>query len=532
LIHPAENAHVEAERATMRENETGSELDVGVEEIEVTGTKRLPPTPEILDALEQNYPIEASVADLVDNSIDAQASHVLIRIQRRGDRLVSLCVVDNGRGMAEATLDEAMQFARRRKYLSADLGMFGVGLKTASLSQADILTVVSKARGSQASGRQWTKTGIKGRDWQCNIISPGSAARLLGKDWGAASPRPTGTVVRWDRVADFERLRQGIDAYVERIVLRIRQHLGLKLHRFLENRKVSITIDVHDAVSNESGAPCSVAPMNPFPPKPLVGAPGYPKIFVATIPDFGKLEMRAHIWKKRAAVDGYKLGGGKVADHQGLYFYRHDRLIQDGGWCGLLATNEPHMSLARVEIEIPDAMAEYLKVRSNKAGIDAPATFSDFLENARAADGTLFREFLDKADEVYRKKGPQQARPMLRPGNGVPSEVREALDKAGARFSRGGALVMAWGRLQGAHFFELDQDKRSVTLNLRYRKMLLRGAHGGKTDLPLVRTLLFLLVEATVAGDRIGKTEKQRLRAIRVALTAALKSEQRWAEDA
>ena len=57
---------------------------------------------------------------------------------------------------------------------------------------------------------------------------------------------------------------------------------------------------------------------------------------MAIVPRIGELKMQAHIWRKRAAVDGYKLGGGKVADHQGLYFYRHDRLIQDGGWCGLL----------------------------------------------------------------------------------------------------------------------------------------------------------------------------------------------------
>lgn len=500
-------------------------------DIEVTGTKRLPPHPEILDALEQNYPIEASIADLVDNSIDAQASRVLIRIQRRENRLVSVCIVDDGTGMDEAKLDEAMQFARKRHYRPGDLGMFGVGLKTASLSQADVLTVVSRARGSAPAGRQWTKAGIKVRDWECSILSARSAAEMLGRNWGPVKPRPCGTIVRWDRLAEFDRLRHGIDAYIERIVVRIQQHLGLKLHRFLEKRKVAIRIDVQDILSGQSGPPSNVAPLNPFPPREFVGAVGYPKNFVASFAGIGDLKLRAHIWRKRAAVDGYKLGGGKVAEHQGLYFYRHDRLIQDGGWCGLLATNEPHMSLARVEVDIPTSFAAYLKVHSNKAGIDAPATFPDYLQKARSTDGTTFRAYLDKADEVYRKKGPQQARPMLRPGDGLPSDVRDALEKMRVRFSRGGALSMSWDHLHGSDLFGIDQDARTITLNARYRKMLLRNAHGGKTDLPLVRTLLYLLLEGTTAGDRIGKVEKERLRAIQEAIRAALKSERRWATN-
>jgi hypothetical protein len=503
----------------------------GPVDLEVTGTRRLPPTPEILDALEKDYPIEASIADLVDNSIDAKASRVLIRILRRENRLVNVCIVDNGIGMDERKLDEAMQFARKRQYRPGDIGMFGVGLKTASLSQAEMLTVISRARGNSAGGRQWTKAGIKEHDWECNIIAGRSAAEMLGKNWGQVRLTPSGTIVRWDRVADFDRLRQGVDAYIERIIVRIQQHLGLKLHRFLEKRKVRIQIDVQDIDSGDNGAPSLVSPMNPFPPKPLIGASGYPKIFIASVQGVGELRMRAYIWKKRAADDGYKLGGGKVAEHQGLYFYRHDRLIQDGGWCGLLATNEPHMSLARVEVDIPDLFGGYLKVRSNKAGVDAPATFSDCLQKARAADGTPFRSFLDKADEVYRKKGPLKGRPMLSPGAGIPSDVRDALDRAEVRFLRGTSVEVSWDNLHTLDLFRIDQDLRIITLNSRYRKMLLRGAHGGKTDVPLLRTLLYLLLEGSVARDRIGYVEKERLRAMQAALRAALKLERRWAEN-
>jgi hypothetical protein len=239
--------------------------------------------------------------------------------------------------------------------------------------------------------------------------------------------------------------------------------------------------------------------------------------------------MRAHIWRKKSKEEGYKLGGGRVAEHQGFYFFRHDRLIQDGGWSGIIGTNEPHMSLARVEVDIPDALRGYLKVRSNKAGVDVPATFGTAVQAARARDGTTFDDFLQKADEVYRRRGEQRARPMVTPGSGIPAEVCKVLEKRSMRFLRGRKCSVVWERMKGTGFIEVDQENRQIALNSRYRNMLLRGAHGGKTDLPLLRTLLYFVFESLLAGDRIGPVERLRLEAIQASMNAALKLESQWA---
>src|SRR5580692_13008443 len=78
---------------------------------EISGHETVRPTPYILDALEKDYPLEASIADLVDNSIDARAKNVLIRFLKRDSRLTSLCLVDDGIGMDTAAIRRAMQFA-------------------------------------------------------------------------------------------------------------------------------------------------------------------------------------------------------------------------------------------------------------------------------------------------------------------------------------------------------------------------------------------------------------------------------------
>jgi hypothetical protein len=498
-------------------------------EIELSGHERVRPTPQILDALERDYPLEASIADLVDNSIDAKAANVLIRFVRNGPRLASLCVADDGEGMTGRVITTAMQFAGRRQYGATDLGMFGVGLKTASLSQAESVIVASRARGQAGVGRRWTKSGIKNHDWRLDVLTTNSAVRILEHDWGFPEFH-SGTVVRWESVYDFERLHSGVERYLDQAKRRIQTHLGLKLHRFLERRKIRIRIDVQD-VQGGVGPPSEVLPLNPFPPKGGSGAVTYPKLFRAQLPDAGNLKMRAHIWRRKSREEGYKLGGGRVAEHQGFYFYRHDRLIQDGGWCGVIATNEPHMSLARVEVDIPDSMASYLKVRSNKAGVDVPATFGSCIKEARSKDGTDFEAYLKRAEEIYRRRGEIKPRPILAPGDGIPAEVKKALVRRGVQFARGRECTVAWGKHTGSGFLHIDLQERTILLNSRYRKMLLRGAHGGKTDLPLLRTLLFFVFESLLSGDRIGPIERGRLEAIHASMNAAIRLEKQWADE-
>jgi hypothetical protein len=498
-------------------------------DLEISDSETLEPTPDILDALEKAYPLEASIADLVDNSIDAEATKVLVRFVKFSGRLQSLYLVDNGRGMDAEILRRAMQFGARRDYHSKDLGMFGVGLKTASLSQAQILTVVSRRKDGNPVGRQWTRDDIKKRHWTVNILDPRSIGPLLARKWGFIGPIKAGTIVVWDRVNDFDRLRVDLDGYLELAIKRICLHLGLKLHRFLERGRLTIQIDVEDIDVADVGPPTEVRPMNPFPTGDLVGARGFPKEFTAKLPGEGSLVLRGHIWRKKSKDPGYQLGRGKVAEHQGFYFYRHDRLIQDGGWCEVIGTNEPHMSLARIEVDIPDRLRDYLKVRSDKNGVDVPASFGDAIFAARAKEGMTFEQYIRRAEEVYRHRGKLTARPMLAPGSGIPAEVRNALERKSMKFLPGAGCTIVWGPLSGYNLFEVDRENRSIVLNQKYRSVLLRGAHGGKTDLPLLRTLLYFTFESLLAGSRIGPVERLRIEAIQNAMNAALKLEQQWA---
>lgn len=496
------------------------------ETLNTSGHKTIHPTADVLDALKQDYPIEASVADLIDNSIDAEATTVVVRLFERSNRIIGLCIADDGNGMGERQIDEAMQFAKKRSYTSKDLGMFGLGLKTASLSQADVLTVISRAPGQEPVGRRWSETGIKLADWRCDVIAPADARAEFGLDWGRLGKLRKGTIVRWDKVRDFERLPDSeVSKYVSRLRATISRHVGLKLHRILTRKQIQVVLDTIDVDTGEMGLEMVVAPLNPFPAS--TGRKGYPRMFVVKIPDHGTLDFRAHIWPKKSPEPGFKLETGKSAEHQGFYFYRRDRLVQEGGWNGARASAEPHLSLARVEIDIPDNLANYFRVHSTKRGVDVPRSFTAALEAARAKDdpSVTFANYLAAAEETYRTRGEQGEKPILAPGPGIPAPVRIALEKEQTPFKRGRGMKLKWGRVIGKKFFDFDREADEVILNDRYRAALLAGRKASGADLPVIRVLLYFLLAPTLERTRDSVAESGRLRAIQSALMAAAKLE-------
>ncbi len=106
-----------------------------------------------------------AVAELIDNSFDAQATEIgvvlLVEDDERGSPH-TVAVLDNGRGMAEETLRRSIQygFSGQDSALDKPLGKFGVGLVAASFSQCSDLTVMSW-QDSEAANGSVSSTGIR-----------------------------------------------------------------------------------------------------------------------------------------------------------------------------------------------------------------------------------------------------------------------------------------------------------------------------------------------------------------------------------
>ena len=487
--------------------------------IDAVGKKMLPPDPDVLEAIGLGHEMPSALADLVDNSIDARASQILIRFVEVGGTLASLVVVDDGDGMDDKMIDEAMTVGKRRDYEDKALGHFGMGLKAASFSQADVLTVMSKKKRGIAVGRRLMRTGS--RSFECDVLDPAQVQTELET---LALNGDSGTIVRWDSVRTFPAAteRRVTDDYLARTFHASRTHLGLVLHRILTTSKARIALDVFDADSGETGSPQTVESIDPFGYR-RSGFPGYPKAFDCKAGG-GTIPLTAHVWPPRSEALGYRLDGTPEG-HQGFYFYRNDRLLEAGGWKGA-AVPHRRLQLARITVDIT-AFPKLFTMNMEKNSVYPLPEFIRAVERSQAADGTTFKSYLAAAEETFRLGNQRNTgrHEVIPPGAGIAPDVKRAITNELPMHEGRNALEIRWKWLPGEDFFEVDRTNDTLWLNSIYRKGLLGGQRGGLNDLPVIKSLLYLLMEDIFRGPAFGARDKDNVEIWQAILTPAVQAE-------
>lgn len=179
------------------------------------------------------YSFEAAVADIVDNSISAGATEVLIGFQ--SIEPAWLCIEDNGCGMTAEELENAMRYGSQSSLAQRsenDLGRFGLGMKMASLSQCRTLIVMTKKNG-MISAASWDLDYIvQQNNWSLKTFSEDEIQQFPGYDYLMVCE--SGTVVIWK---NFDRLQKESANFHQDFDEKIdvtRQHLALVFHRFLD----------------------------------------------------------------------------------------------------------------------------------------------------------------------------------------------------------------------------------------------------------------------------------------------------------
>lgn len=194
----------------------------------------LPPfAPSLIQSLRAvGYTTPAALADLIDNSIAALSRHVAIRFEAQSDPYVA--IVDDGEGMDDAALLAAMRFGSRdprEARTGLDLGRFGLGLKTASLSQGRRLTVAS-LRSSKLSIAAWDVDvcELRGGWWLERPAADAIPAEVLE----LLTSQRSGTAVIWQRL-DRLTATGGLSPAraIEIAMDESADHLAMVFHRFL-----------------------------------------------------------------------------------------------------------------------------------------------------------------------------------------------------------------------------------------------------------------------------------------------------------
>lgn len=345
------------------------------------------------------YDLPTALADLVDNSLSAGARHIWLRFEWDGDASV-LSVTDDGHGMSAAELVEAMRLGTRgplAERSAHDLGRFGLGLKTASLSQCRRLTVRSRRAGGT----------LETRCWDLDLIAAKNDWRLLRSADTTAEPHfarlatlPAGTTVLWQHL---DRLTRNQDAQNERHQRRFHErieetsrHLGMVFHRLMTG-----TAGVRLFLNERP-----IEPWDPF----LEQHPATTRLSDHVNLDGVPLPVRAFVLPhfSKLTPDDHTAGAGPRGwlAHQGFYIYRRERLLVAGDWLGFGDSRdaawrkEEHLKLARIAVDLPNTLDHEWQINVTKSRATPPLAVRDRLrgiaENVRA-----------RARAVYTHRGAQ-----------------------------------------------------------------------------------------------------------------------------
>ncbi|WP_440639411.1 ATP-binding protein [Bradyrhizobium sp. PUT101] len=470
------------------------------------------------------YTFESAVADIIDNSIDARALSVLVRIYIRKDGQLDLFVWDDGHGMAPDTLRDAMRFGADVSNDIDRLGKFGLGLKLASLSQAREVQVVTRKDG-KISGREWPEHGIA-QGFVCKVFDEEECFRLVHD---AVPERPlerSGTIVKWSNLYRLRRHQDTAEEFAQKLLKRLENFLSIAFHRFLSGRprKLTITLDVFDQHSNSAGLPVQVRPLDPF-GYDRSGNPAFPLQMSVDGPYSDRIKVIAHIWPPNSTAPAYRLPGG-ANSRQGFYFYRNNRLIQAGGWNGIREA-EPHSSLARLEVDIAAELDVDVSLDVKKMEIQLPPDLAKALLRAQTTTGIDFKKYISIANDAYRKRAVTDGELPLIPSGGLPATLvtflhKELRIKATTKHHD---LKIGWRKLDNELFFDIDRDGGNLYINQAYRKQLQHGLAGSSADVPVLKCLLFLVLEDALSSERMGAKMRERLEQINRILVRAVRFE-------
>ena len=492
---------------------------------DAVASRSVPPDPGILKAIGLNHGFESAIADLVDNSLDASAKRVLVRFVLHEGLATQLLVVDNGRGMGADEIDSAMQLGKPKEIVPGVMGHFGVGLKSASFSQASELTVLSRTIGGAAVGRRMQRDTRKS-SFEFDVLESGQAQAALDGTWTDFAT-PSGTIVRWDAIRTFPVSRDltVTTSFIETKVAELKNHLGLMFHRLLKPKVFSIDIDVFDSDAGEAGFSFPVEPIDPF-AYVRTGVSGYPKTLLASCGS-ESIPLACHIWPAGSDSQFFKLAGAPVDRFQGFYLYRNNRLLSAGQWGGV-AQETKRRRLARVAVDIEDHL-DVFSMSVEKSGVHMVADLVHAVERAACTDGTTFASYLAEAEEAFRQSNRRIRRriPILPPGQGISPKVKVALSREVDFIEGEDPLRIRWKRLSDGDFAKVDRRERTLWLNSEYREAILKGTPGGVNDAPLLKALLFLLYEDVFRGVAFGPKDKDNVSLWLDVLTAAAEEERR-----
>ena len=330
------------------------------------------------------YSFESAVADIVDNSISADASRISLRFGiDPAEVYVAIC--DDGCGMNQSELFDAMKYGSEQKRdgrADNDLGRFGLGLKAASLSQCRKLTVASKKNGT-ISACIWDLDIVEEKqDWYMVECDEDQIKAIKSVIWLDAVEH--GTVVVWENFDLLEKSVGSVYSALMKYQDTTANYLALIFHRYLNYRLTGLDpfLENHNKTN--------VRKRVEIPIKDNTGVERMVVVQPYVLP-----------FQKDLSAEDKRLSGGmeNYRSRQGFYIYRNERLIVWGKWFG-----RPRDELTKYA-RIPNTLDDIWGIDIKKQSAEIPASIRQRLNRAiddamdSAIKAQTYRGRIEKIDE-------------------------------------------------------------------------------------------------------------------------------------
>jgi len=316
----------------------------------------------------QGYTPPVAIADIIDNSLAAGADTVKVEFSEQPGGTFRVFIQDNGCGMNDEELKKAMQIGSSSEMARTSLSVYGMGLKAGSLSFSDSFNVLTRNKDSEDVWvARYDMDEQAENPWSITFgRAGGRTLERFDREVGSG----TGTIVEWEE-ADFKDVDMDSRKMRVKPVSDVQEatenYLGLVFNRYM-NGEVEGYPPVSIFVNKQK-----LEPFNPVDDtyldedwKPVVD-----DLSVKISTPNGEVDvpyrMTTYMISDSVSKNESRLG---MRD-QGIFPYRHDRLLQAPSWLGV-ATFHPDLNVARVVLDLPPILDSVLRTDMKKSGLALP----------------------------------------------------------------------------------------------------------------------------------------------------------------
>jgi hypothetical protein len=369
------------------------------------------------------YRPASAIMDIIDNSVTAGAKHIVVSLTTNPERsignrnnVLSYTIFDDGNGMTDAEVLNAVALGSNARYSQNSLSKYGLGLKAAGLSLGDTISVLSRKDGSTSKLHSVDRTLIRTQGAYGVAVEDATTA-LEQELTSFLGTKTSGTMIRISSCTNTHQDSAHSTCEI------LREKLGVTYYRFLEatENPLKITVKVsgkpdysvipHDILFSNKALP-HFDPDDYDGKRPCLayksniaiidGEPEPATLEVVLFPHAKMNQNPSFTTEERKAITSYAVS----RKNKGFFIYRNNRLIRWGDDLDGIVGKDDIGFRARLVINTAHDTA--LQVDVSKQRLAIPEEIRNKIELCVRNPMRTFNDMVTKCKEILDQNGPTE----------------------------------------------------------------------------------------------------------------------------